>query len=345
MDELTNGAPEGVAAPPESVPQTMEQTMEAVWEKNNPPRSEGGQFAAKNPAPVEPAPESNETSDQPSADGGEPAAEPAISPPASWSADKKAVFASLPREAQEYILSRETEAQNALSQMGRKAKFADELDRVIGPRRDILRAEYGSEANGVNQLLQISDFAAKDPAGFISWFAQQRGIDLKALAPAPQEQGSVDPVLAATRRELDQIKAHLQNQNRVQSETQLRTTASLVERFAADPQNKHYQDVQDDMVMLIPAIMQQNPGKSPEDVLKLAYEKACRANDAVWGKIEGERRQEEERKRKEEAEKKAAEAKRHQSINVRAGQGGNPVAPKSMEETMAQVFDRLSAGG
>jgi hypothetical protein len=343
MDELNPGAPEGAAATVEPTP-SVEDTMGAVFDKLNPPRDPGGQFIQKDkPAETLEAP-AEQITDQPNETEGKPAEEPAISPPASWSADKKTVFASLPRDAQEYILARETEAQTALSQLGRKAKAAEEYDRIVGPRRQALVAEAGSVEAGINRLFALSDMAASNPQGFLQWFAQQRGIDRRALMGS-QEPVDANSELAATKRELADIKAYLRNQSLTQTETQQRSTASLVEKFAADPANKHFADLESDIELLIPVIRQQNPDKSPADVLKLAYDKACRANDTVWSKIEAERREADDKKRKEEAEKKAAEAKKLQAINVKANQGGNPAAPKTMEESMAAVYDRLHARG
>lgn len=68
----------------------------------------------------------------------------------------------------------------------RDARLAgyEPIERVVGKRRDALKAQYGSEAAAFEQLFNLSDYASRDPAGFVQWFAQQRGINLAGMVPS-----------------------------------------------------------------------------------------------------------------------------------------------------------------
>lgn len=68
-------------------------------------------------------------------------------------------------------------------------QYAEGLRDVIAPREQKLQQQYGSVANGIKTLFDISDVAGQNPLGFIQWFAQQRGIDLRSLVPAQAVQG------------------------------------------------------------------------------------------------------------------------------------------------------------
>ena len=73
------------------------------------------------------------------------------------------------------------------------SQYAEGLRDVIAPREQALAQQYGSAAHGIKALFEISDAASQNPAGFIQWFARQRGIDLRSLVPAQPGQQPQDP--------------------------------------------------------------------------------------------------------------------------------------------------------
>lgn len=68
------------------------------------------------------------------------------------------------------------------------SQYAERLRNVVAPREQALVQNYGSVEQGIDHLFQLSDAASQNPAGFIQWFAQQRGIDLRSLVPQGQPQ-------------------------------------------------------------------------------------------------------------------------------------------------------------
>jgi hypothetical protein len=110
------------------------------------------------------------------ADGASGSAAPAI--PDGWD---PAVWAALAPAHQAAVSSW---ASKAIGDREAKLKGWEPVERVLATRRDALTATYGGVDRGLEQLLGMSDFAGRDPAGFVKWFAQQRGLNLGQLAPA-----------------------------------------------------------------------------------------------------------------------------------------------------------------
>jgi hypothetical protein len=344
-EAASDAAPVADTAPAPAEQPTMRDTMAAVLAKY-PTRGDDGKYESRFPAPepatdaapAEAAPAAPETTDQPELPAAETAPPaPSIEPPAAWSADAKAKWSTLPPDVQTYIAQREGEAHKAITQAGERLKGYDGLDAVIGPRRDALRATWGNEGAAVEQLFQLSDFATRDPAGFVHWFAQQNRVDLSRLNTAPAHEAPADPQVAALQHELSTIKSTLTQQQMAQMDAEIRSFAEAKDA-AGNPTRPHFNDVRTEMGRL----MQAGIAATLDD----AYAKAIRTNDAVWAKVQAEQAaarakqaEADEAKRREAQAKAAADAKRAASVNVRAvgAVSGSPARPVSMRESMEAV--------
>ena len=304
------------------------------------PRGPDGKFAPKQAeaAPKEAAP-ANEISDQPQETKPDATAStPPATAPVSWSQDAKAAWASLPVAVQQAIIKREQEASTGIKSYADKLKASEALQSVIGPRAQMLAAQYGTTEKGIETLFQLSDFAGNNPQGFIQWFAQQRGIDLNQLGTLPNQQAQpapVDPQYAALQQRFGQLENMLVAQQRAEQDRQTAELNRQIEAFKSDPKNAHFEELRQDMARLIQGGMASD--------LSDAYEKAMWANPTVRAKVIESQRAQEEAQRKAEAEKKAAEARKIAAVNVatKGTVGASPTATKSMEETMRQVADRI----
>lgn len=301
-------------------------------------RGPDGKFVEKPKAEAAPsAAPAPEISDQPQEAKPEATAStPPATAPTSWSQDAKAAWASLSPAVQKAVLKREEEASTGIKSYADKLKSVETLQSVIGPRAQSLAAQYGTPEKGLETLFQLSDFASNDPAGFVRWFAQQRGLPLDQLAyQQPTQNAPVDPNLAATQQRLGQLEALLVSQQRAEQERQTAELNSRIEAFKSDPKNAHFEELRQDMARLI-------QGGLASD-LPDAYEKAMWANPTVRAKVIESQRAQEEATRKAEAEKKAAEARKAAAINVatKGTVGASPSTPKSKEQLMSEVYDRL----
>jgi hypothetical protein len=82
----------------------------------------------------------------------------------------------------------------------------------------------------------------------------------------------------------------------------------------------------------------------PKAVLEKAHDNALKLNDEVRNRLTEAKRKEEEAKKAAETKRRAEEAKRLASLNVRSVTGKTPNSPrKSLEEEMAEVYDRVAA--
>lgn len=260
-------------------------------------------------------------------------------PPASWSAKSKALWNSLPLDVRAEAYKQEKDVQKMLGKHASELKKYEAYEKVISPRRDKLAAMYGGDDKALEQLFALSDFAEKDPMGFVQYFSQLRGLNLSQPNNTQQKQ---DPNLAAIYKELDALKGYVnQSQMSQKQEEALRKQALEAEidrqfnEFSSDPQNIHLEDVRDDMA----ALLQSGAASDFKD----AYEKAIWTNPIVREKMMADRAKVENEKRQKEAEEKAKAAKRIQATNVatRGVTGASPEKPKSIRDTMSSVYDSM----
>ena len=152
-------APEGVtaeAAPdaPQSAEESIDAALEAIYDKNNPPRSEDGKYKATK-AEEAAAEGEQEITDQPQTeDDGQPQ-KVATEPPQSWSAAQREMWAKIPPEARDYIAQRETEATKTISRMGQELSRFRPLNELLSRHQDTF-ARHGADAQtGISRLLDV----------------------------------------------------------------------------------------------------------------------------------------------------------------------------------------------
>lgn len=195
--------------------------------------------------------------------------------PASWAAEAKASWASLPPAIQNAVIKRETEVSNGFRQ---KSEEVRRYEQVIAPVAQEA-ARLGMQPDqAINALMAAHHALQQDPSSAIARLAQQYGVDLATLAinpPAPQAQ-RFDPMVSQLTQHVSQLESQLngflQNQ-----------TMSVVEQFASS--HPHYAAVEEQIAELIPLIQKSNQGLSPSDVLQQAYDRAIWLNPDVRAKL------------------------------------------------------------
>lgn len=352
MSDETQTAPVEGAEQTDSPQLSEQQEMEAIFDKANaadaaqpdkaaePARGPDGKFIARDAAP-ETAAAPKEIPDQGATQETE-SAQPSLEPPASWSDAEKAVWGGLTPEAQQAIIRRETEAQKAIEERALRLKDFEPIAAAIEPMRQHLALSGISDAQYVSQLIAADQLLRQRPQEALRWIAQRYGVDPGQINQQPDQE--IDPALAPLIQEINSLKSTVTGFQTAQQQQELAHTVSLVERFKADPANKHYASVETDMMTLIPGIRQMNPGMPPDQVLRSAYDRAVWANETVRAQLLAEQSAEAERKRKEDAAKKAEQARRVSQGNLssRGTASGTTPAKRTDEEMMAEVFDRMS---
>jgi hypothetical protein len=122
---------------------------------------------------------------------------PAAVPPSSWSAEAKAEWQNLSPALRDAISKREMEVSRGFQDYRGRTERHAEIENVIAPRRQQLaQFGFGSDAQAINHLLQISDGFAVNPVGTLQFMAQQAGIGPEQLFPGMQSGHQVEAVIA-----------------------------------------------------------------------------------------------------------------------------------------------------
>jgi len=301
-------------------------------------RGPDGKFVEKpktETAPKEAAPVETDTAATP------PAEQPTTKPlPATWSADKRALLEKADPALRDYITLREDQMREGVAKL--KTEYEGKLG-MLAPIAQALRpVEARLKVNNIHPAQYVANLAAADealrtnPMQAIQEVARMYGIDLGQLQTgAQQAQAYVDPNQAALQQRLGQLESYLQQQQRMQNEAESSQLAARIEAFKNDPKSVHFETVKPHMAKLIRA------GLATD--LPDAYEQAVKLHPEVYAQVTQAQRAQEEAARKQEAERKAQEAKRQASVNVatKGTIGASPTTPKSLEDTMRQVADRL----
>ena len=264
-----------------------------------------------------------------------------LSPPASWSAEMRPVFAKLDRKTQDYILTRDRQGSEGVAKL--KTEYEGQLS-TLRPIAEALRpVEARLKVNNIHPAQYVANLAAADealrtnPMQAIQEVARMYGIDLGQLQTGGQQsqQAYMDPTQAALQQRLGQLEGYLQQQQRMQHEAEASQLNARIEAFKNDPKNAHFEAVRPYMAKLVQAGMASD--------LADAYEQAVKLHPEVSAKVAQDQRAAEDATRKQEAERKATEAKRAASVNVatKGTIGASPTTPKSLEDTMRQVADRI----
>lgn len=311
-------------------------------------RDEKGRFQARDAAQpdeqntaAKPADENTDQGSTP--DEGAAAATQPLTPPERWSAEDKARFTALPREAQEIVLKRESDVERHLSQksqeLSEKGRQHEALNQILEPRRQAWAQQGINEADEIRGLLDLSDYAAQDPAGFIKWYAGQRGLDLKqiagvAAAPAApaqqagQQQAAVSPEIAPIVSEVNNLKQIIERQQKAELDRQIQS-------FRESPGHEHFEEVRNEMAALLKA----GAAKDMPD----AYRKAIWANESVRGKLLEAERKAAEAKRADQARQDAAKAQKAAGtqLSTKASLNGSTPPPADWKEGLDVAYDRI----
>ena len=322
---------EPTATPPAPAPEPPPQAP-----SDGPARDDHGRFAPKSqdqtPAAPAAAVEPPKSPDQPAAQATEAQSEP-IRPPASWSAEAKSLFATLPPAIQAEAAKRERDIDKALQERAQQLKSYEPLDAVIAPIRDRL-ALAGTDAPTYFRSLVAADDMLRGPNKLqaIAQIAQGYGIDLRALVNGqqqPQQAQQLDPFM----QRLSTLEQHIAQQQQVAQQQAHQSTTAEIASFAADPKNLYFENVRPTMARLIQS------GQAA--TLKDAYEQAVWADPTTRPLM----LQQQETERKEQAE--AQERQRVEQARKASGSlTGSPLpgtVGQSQSSPNASVEDDVRA--
>ena len=324
---------------------TVEATTETEAETAARERDEKGRFVAKDKPEGEgaaPIAAVAETSSTPALIDEEP-----LEPLPDWPADKHDTFRKLPRGDQQFVLDTIKAAQDKAAEISKVGgKFA-EFEEILAPRREALARDGLTEAGYVRQLVALSDFAGRDPAGFVRWFTQQRQINPAEVWPqeeVPIDGADDDPVYQRLssqnlqlQQKLDNLERTFQNQQWTVETQSLQRIASEIEGFgkAADDKGRLQHPYFDQVRKRMGAELKNGFAAD----LQSAYDMACRADPDVSAKIASAQRAQEERERAKQQRVKAEAARQAgSSVSGTPGDRASPEPTGDIREDMRRQF-------
>ena len=322
--------------------QAADAEMAAIFRKNNPERGDDGKFASRDPKP-----EPELTDQAPVEKVEQPVA--AINAPQSWSTEKKAIFAALPPEAQEYIAQRDKEASEALSRQGNELKSFEPIKSVLEQHMDIFERNGIGVDDGLGRLLHAERLLEQNPVAAIAQIAQAYGVDLRQFNGQQQPQDSATSALhqriAQLESQLNDTSSRIQQREKAEAETQAKTAQTIIEKFSQDKPD--WADLENDVLVELTGInaaienglMQ---ALTPDQKIQKAYDRAQRNNPDAWARKQDMDRKAEEAKKLAEAQKRAEEAKRSKVVNITSSPAtGKQVS--SMDDTLRESFRKAQS--
>lgn len=272
----------------------------------------------------------------------------AIQPPQSMSAKDREAFYALPPEQQQWISERvkqqEADYTKKTMELAEQRKAFDKLEQIIGPRRQQLQMAGMDESTAIGQLFALSDYADRDPVGFVKYLFNQRGLSLDALNQSGGEQAQVtDPRLDAVMQELNSLKQANHQQTFAQQQAQMAEIGTAIEAFAKNPEFPFYSELENDMVPIVQALKAQNPSMSPNDALSKAYKMAMAGNSEVSAKAEADRQAKEQAEAVKKAKAEAAKAKKAQGTTVKGSFTAKPGKNMSIDDAISAAYDAVNS--
>jgi hypothetical protein len=313
-------------------------------------RDGGAQSPAPSPAPTAAPAASPAPTAAPAAGPATPPAAPGpvdlTKPPPTWRAEAQAEWAKLSPTTQAEIHKREQDMWKGIEGYKNEATFSKAVKQVLAPVAERLAGRGVGPLDFLQALsgahLQLSDQSVPVAQRTVTAIQMLKsyGIEVSAPGAASAPAGApeyVDPQVAGLQQELAELKSRLNGQDQQRAQTVRQQLSNDLNAFAADPAHPYFDEVADDIVLLIRA--------NPQIPLKEAYEKAVRMNPTTFAK-ESERIATEALAKKAKEEKERADAARKASgANVTtSGHRAAPTASKgSMDDTMQATLANIKA--
>jgi hypothetical protein len=208
--------------------------------------------------------------------------------PKSLKFEMKAHWEKAPPELRQAIAQREADFERGITNYKSRDAEAKSITDLFQPYEWMLRNENATPATAIAPLLQTAALlrtgTPQQKSQAVAQMIQQFQIPLDQVAShfngQPQTQDNHYNQLA---QQVQQLTQHItQSQFEAQKQNESRAL-SVIQQFAADPANAHFEAVQDRMLSLLqaPNILGDTGNMSEREKLQLAYETAIRLDPAI----------------------------------------------------------------
>ena len=351
-DALTDVSPEPIlesGAPAVSEDEALGAAFDRIMTNNGANRDvDTGKFTS--PSPKAADADSASSGDEEGAgeiDGA--ATAPDASPaPANWQGLDDA-WKSLPAEHREKVKNHFDDLHRRMSDQGRQLAsvkpFADTMAEAAKSIPMFNSMQPQEIARKATELAAIAVELKRSPVETLIKVAQSTGaLDALAARLSGKEPEPADTQIASLQREVATLKERLlQASDPTQIETHVsraiegRAAQDVVNQFASDPANSFFADVEPQLPTFVVLAKERNPGASPKEVLKTAYDMAVNAIPEVRAKAQAAAKTAaaaNDQKRTEAARKAA-------SINVKSTSTGKTNLTE--HDALSAAYDRAMA--
>jgi hypothetical protein len=279
--------------------------------------------------------------------------------PRAWKKEHAAVWASLPPEAKQIVSQRETEVRGVLSRVGTEVNAYRQNKPIVDavepykPYLEQVSSHLGKHpANLINDVLRFEHTlrtaqSNDERLGVLSEIVSEYGIDISGFVDpqtieriAGQREGALQQELDNLRREVGALRNERQERLRAAHQTQTQAVQRHISDFASNTKEyPHFAKVRADMVGILQTPGVDDAGKTPAQLLKEAYDKACWAHPEIRPQLVQAEAARQREAAEREAREKAQRADRASGVNVR---GGTPSPSKrSLDATLNSVADKF----
>lgn len=194
----------------------------------------------------------------------------ALKAPERWPAERKELFGTLPRHAQEAWLTQQKEFdqgfQRKVSELMPHQKFADQVRQGFTPEmRAAIQQSGMDEAAAVRAALTLVDSLNRDPQGTMERIAKARGISLKPQGNGQKPDATQEatqflaPILQPLQAEIQALRQRNDAHDRAQAQYASQQTEATITKLVQEvddtgsPRFPHLSRVADHMASLVEA--------------------------------------------------------------------------------------------
>ena len=336
-DTVETPAPETPAVEaPQAEPQSRADTIREALTKTPTNRGkhaasqprEGGKFAPKFPNAENQAPQ---MADKPRAEM-----------PKSLRLELKEHWEKAPAELQQAFAQRDADYEKGITSYKQRDAEARAITEQFAPYEWILRNEGSTPAQAIGPLLQTAALlrtgTPQQKSQAVAQMIQQFQIPLDQVAAyfggeAPPQQDSHYNQLA---QQVQQLTQHItQSQYEAQKQNENRAL-SVIQQFASDPANTHFEAVQDRMLSLLqaPQVLGDISHMSEREKLQVAYETAVRLDPQLAQSLFAQQQQSY-------AAQNQVQKARQAAVQVRGAPGASVSGPVSQSDRRAVIANAL----
>lgn len=278
----------------------------------------------------------------------DPVLEPGLEAPQHWSAEDKAAFTKIPKDAQEFVLRRhkamEADYTRKTQEVADTKRFKDSVDQLLTPYRTQFAMHGMDEVGAIRHLVGWFTSLQQSPAETLQILAQQYGVDFNQ-----KQDENVDPNFKALRDEITFLKSQIAQTHQAQQHQVSSNLFEQVNSFrdekdsAGNAKHPHFETVRQDMSVLV--------GSGRAKTLQEAYELAVRLHPDIHDKsleqsiLEKQKAAQQQGKQKDidDAAKKAAQAKKA-ATGIRSGSASvEKQGPQTLRDTLSALYDKQAA--